>query len=139
MFNVHTINGLYASIEVEENDTIGDIKQKVFKVSNIPPWVQILYYFGIVRGDEFEMLLNSYQIHSYDITWAFYFPSSWKELKAINFNGHIKIISFHLKYNFLIEEVKYQIQDILGIPIENINIVYGDRILSDHESIINVK
>ena len=135
---VKTLIGRTYTVEVEENSTIGELRQAIFDKSNIPQSLQMLVFAGKLLINDKATLSEWYIGRDYGMNML-NFPGNIYSHKIVCDHKEAKELTVKLSWSNLIEDIKFQIQDKTGIPWESIRVFYKDRELSDEEAIIRSK
>ena len=135
---IKTPSGRTYTVEIEENCTIGELKQAIFDKSNIPQSLQMLVFAGKLLTNDHATLSEWYVRRDYGLHMVS-LPGIKYSHKIVCDHKVAKELTVKLNWSNLIEDIKFQIQDKTGIPWESIRVFYKDRELSDEEAIIKFK
>ena len=132
------ITGRTYTIEIDDNSTIGELRQAIYDKYNIPQSLQMLVFAGkLLTNDQatfFDLnIRRDSGMHMLNL------PGIKYSHKIIFENKGKKELTVILNSSNLVEDIKFQIQDKAGIPFESIRVFFNDRELSDEEAIIEPK
>ena len=136
---IKSLSGRCYELDVDRNNTIGQIKQCLYDKSNIPPSLQLYIFAGrMLTNDKATIsdwnLAKESTIHM--VNWPnvrFYYNIVFENIK------HNKILQVKLQPSSLVEDIKFQIQYKTWIPCDSIKVFFEDRELSDEEALIDSK
>ena len=130
LINIRTLTGRNIEIECEPTDTVGDIKEMIFKMHNYLPWWFLLITQGKILID-FEYICNC-RTNDQSLIYLVFNYYDYRELTIV-FESKLNIKDVKMKvfiYDF-IEDVKYLIQDKTGISFESIRLYLKEYELID--------
>ena len=137
-FNRIELNAESWMLNVECNDTILSIKDKIFERTNVPQFLQVLIFAGRILKENSLFSDNSLArestIHMVPCIGYLYNHKIQIVIKD-------RLVEIKLKIFFcnLVEDIKFQIQDETGIPWESIHLYFEDKELMDHDSLIDLE
>ena len=108
---IKDFNGFNTSIEIEANDIVGQIKEKIQKYLNIPKESQTLIFQNIICEDNKKA--EEYNIYE-GSTLNLMLKENFIKINAVNIMG--KTMPFYLKKCDTIKTIKMKIEEREGIP-----------------------
>ena len=134
---IKTLTGKTLEVELEPTDTIGDIKDEIFKKYEYMQWQQTLIAEGkwLIDDEIIWYCKSPKESWIMLVLWL----SRFRELN-ITFNPKTKLKDIKLRVSIfdLIEDIKFKIQDITGFPLESIKLFSKGYEIIDSKSVIEV-
>ena len=131
---IKTLTGETFTIEVETSDTIESVKQKIQDLNGVPACFLVLIFAGKYLPDHWTfrdiyvgLKSTIHCIYSFSLYRLF---TLLFESSEFNINKQTKI---ELNASTLVEEMKYKIQDLTGIDVENIKLLADKHELDDKQ------
>ena len=134
---VKTIFGKLITLDLEQSNTILDMKEMLKEKANIPAWFQVLAYSGKFLLNNF-FTLGDYNLQKESWLLLLIAPIHISKSIELQANERIYKINISLNYFSLVEDIKFQIQDETGFSWDDI-LVFNEVIWwEDYQSIVKI-
>ena len=134
ILNIKDSKGKQFQIEVDNTDTIAKWRQITSEKWNIPTWSILLLFIGKFLSD--DLIIADLQV---SIEATIYAISIFQIKSQITMKVNGKNLKlFNILYSDTIEKIKCYIQDRLGLDYDSFDLYHKERLLHEHESILDL-
>ena len=130
---VRIMTGKTIAYQVKTTDSVVELKTKICENVGIPTDRQELIFKGKVLIDGYT--LCHYYIHNESILYLFLLKHTLMEIFIGTGTG--ANITLKVKSSDLIVRVKTMIEEKIGIPADQLKLLYKDKVLLDHQTLSN--
>ena len=133
---IRTLFGRCYELDVQYTDSIKSIKDKIYEITHIPHSLQVLIFAGRVLKESSLFWDNNLAKES---TIHMVYCTGYMFLSKVIITHNDKVFEMKVRvaYSSLIEDIKFQIQDKIGVPCELIKLYYNGKELNDYDVLID--